>query len=122
MKKFREKSSQESQRLTFSSGTNFKSPFQLKASGGKKGGGGTSTSTTIKVKRNNIHLTGDDKYGHWWTELGPGESYGWWPKNPVGLVDTFGGTEGELRWTFGAGQNCHTFQEAMLVNSGVETE
>jgi len=148
--------------------------MQMKTSGGKKGGGGTSTSTSITVKRNHIHLSGDDKYGHWWTELGTDESYGWWPKNPVGLTETLGGTEGELngqtsfggtptkdphhgdageevfkvvikngktedevkqemrnfanaysgewRWTFGAGQNCHTFQNAMLKNSGVDLE
>ncbi len=28
---------------------------------------------------------------------------------------------GEWRWTFGWGQNCHTFQEEMLENSNLET-
>ena len=121
------------------------------------------------MKRLNIHPFGEDKYGHWWFEMDGSESYGWWPKKrPVGLKDTFFGTEGELngqtsfggsptedphqgdsgdeefhpvvskndgrsddeikaclrnfansysgewRWTFGAGQNCHTFQEAAM--------
>lgn len=55
------------------------------SSSGKKGGSGNGSSApglSIKVKRKHIHLTGDDKYGHWWTEIGPSESYGWWPKNP----------------------------------------
>jgi hypothetical protein len=39
----------------------------------------------VKMKRNHIRLTGPDKYGHWWFEIGdhvdPGsESYGWWPE------------------------------------------
>ncbi len=177
MEKIQNNPVQRTQQLDSTEGTNVKSPppFQLKTSGGKKGGGGTSTTTGITVKRNHIHLNGEDKYGHWWTELGPNESYGWWPKNPVGLVDTLGGTEGELngqtsfggtptkdphhgdageevlnvviddpskdentvkqemrdfangysgewRWTFGGGQNCHTFQKAMLNNSGVKAE
>jgi RHS repeat-associated protein len=25
----------------------------------------------------------EDAWGHWWIEIGPKESYGWWPKNPV---------------------------------------
>jgi hypothetical protein len=54
----------------------------------------------ITMKRRNIALKGDDKYGHWWTELGT-ESYGWWPKYPLGgglggLVDTLTGVDGEL--------------------------
>lgn len=129
----------------------------------------------ITVKRKHIHLIGsEDKYGHWWTDLGGGESYGWWPKNPVGLKGTLLGTDGELngqtsfggtptqdphhsdsgedeynvmidsgknesdvksemrvfagaysgewRWTFGFGQNCHTFQKSMLKNSDVDLE
>lgn len=126
----------------------------------------------IVAKRNNIHLLGDDKYGHWWTEMKGTKSYGWWPKNKVDLKGTlfgvpgelngqtsFGGTptkdphhgdtpdetlsvsctdstktesvvmgeidafaskySGEWRWTFGYGQNCHTFQEALLANSSL---
>ena len=49
----------------------------------------------ITIKRKHIHKTGDDKYGHWWIEMGT-ESYGWWPKYPVGLWDTLTGVEGEL--------------------------
>jgi hypothetical protein len=48
------------------------------------------------MKRKHIHLSGDDKYGHWWLEMDGTESYGWWPKDHVGLTDTFFGTEGEL--------------------------
>ena len=129
------------------------------------------------MKRKNINLGADDKYGHWWFEMkgggGKKESYGWWPKYEVGLVDTLLGTQGELngvstfnprypyrdphhgdpadeefhptveagdtrtdaaiqkclrdfarsyakshngewRWTFGAGPNCHTFQEEAM--------
>lgn len=129
----------------------------------------------MTMKRKNIHLTGEDKYGHWWTELG-GESYGWWPKYPLGgglggLWDTLTGVEGELngqtsfggtptrdphhgdsgetefhprlrgtktdaqvrddvrafarayhgewRWTLGWGQNCHTFQKALMAHVGL---
>lgn len=49
----------------------------------------------ITMKRRNIHLSGDDKYGHWWVEIG-GESYGWWPKYPVDTTDTLLGVDGEL--------------------------
>jgi hypothetical protein len=49
----------------------------------------------ITIKRKNIHLLGEDKYGHWWIELGT-DSYGWWPKYPVGFRGTFTGVEGEL--------------------------
>lgn len=52
--------------------------------------------TNITIKRRNIQLNGDDKYGHWWTEIGDNESYGWWPKSPVGLKDTLTGVPGEL--------------------------
>jgi len=133
---------------------------------------------SITIKRKNIHLSAEDKYGHWWFELGDStspnlESYGWWPKDHVGLGATLGGTEGELngqtnfggtstrdphhgdiadeifnpvvdcsdqrtdeeiknclrsfaqsysgewRWTFGAGQNCHTFQEAAMKHCNI---
>ena len=48
-------------------------------------------------------LTGDDKYGHWWVELGPNESYGWWPSKGVGLSETIFGVPGDLNGqsTFG---------------------
>lgn len=140
---------------------------KLKAAAPKK-----TKMPNIIVKRNNIHLLGDDKYGHWWTEMKGTKSYGWWPKNKVDLKGTlfgvpgelngqtsFGGTptkdphhgdaadetlnvsctdpakteatvlteidtfaskySGEWRWTFGYGQNCHTFQEALLANSSL---
>ncbi len=35
-------------------------------------------------------------YGHWWTELGGGESYGWWPAGPLDLASTFMGVPGAL--------------------------
>ncbi len=125
------------------------------------------------MKRKHIHLTREDKYGHWWFEIGDptdpnSESYGWWPLGPVGPAGTFAGAQGELngqtnfrgrptrdphhgddadeefhplvpesdprtddeiadclrsfarayngewRWTFGKGQNCHTFQEQAM--------
>ena len=134
---------------------------------------------SIKMKRKHIALKGDDKYGHWWLEIGDpldpnSESYGWWPASGVGLGDTlfgtagdlngqagFGGTavrdphhgdpadeefhpivpagdtrsdqeienclrdfagsySGEWRWTFGFGQNCHTFQDAAMEHCGLE--
>jgi hypothetical protein len=56
---------------------------------------GRSEVSSITMKRKHIHLTGDDKYGHWWFEMGD-ESYGWWPKDHVGLKNTFFGTDGEL--------------------------
>lgn len=34
--------------------------------------------------RRHIDLRGEDKYGHWWTVLGNGMSFGWWPKYPLG--------------------------------------
>lgn len=49
----------------------------------------------VFIKRKNIDLFGSDKYGHWWIEI-DGESYGWWPKNPVGPLDTIFGVPGEL--------------------------
>jgi len=136
---------------------------------------GTPASRTlnfITMKRKHIQMGGNDKYGHWWTEMG-GESYGWWPKYPVtGIRQTLFGVEGELngmtsfggsatkdphhgdiapdvfhpiykgtktnsaieadirsfassysgewRWTFGFGQNCHTFQESLMKSVGIE--
>lgn len=49
----------------------------------------------IVFKRKQIDPFGDDKYGHWWTEIG-GESYGWWPSRGVGLMDTIFGVPGAL--------------------------
>jgi|JI8StandDraft_1071087.scaffolds.fasta_scaffold89602_1 hypothetical protein len=34
--------------------------------------------------RRHIDFGGDDKYGHWWSVLAPANSYGWWPKYPMG--------------------------------------
>lgn len=38
----------------------------------------------VTFHRRHIDLNGPDKYGHWWTVVAPGESYGWWPKYPMG--------------------------------------
>ncbi|HEC83678.1 MAG: hypothetical protein DRR16_19025 [Candidatus Parabeggiatoa sp. nov. 3] len=51
---------------------------------------------SISIKRKDIDIGGEDKYGHWWLEIDNSESYGWWPKNQVGLGETLGGTDGEL--------------------------
>ncbi len=56
---------------------------------------------SVRMKRKHITLVGDDKYGHWWFEIGDpiepeSESYGWWPLTPVGLWETMGGVVGEL--------------------------
>ncbi|MBN1990851.1 MAG: hypothetical protein JW783_15720 [Bacteroidales bacterium] len=139
-----------------------------------KKNGSKKELTEVTVFRKDIDLGAEDKYGHWWTKITPNESYGWWPKKPVGLSDTLFGTEGELngvtsfkgtatkdphhidtsgdeykvisesgkpetqiqdemrsfaksysgewRWTFGAGQNCHTFQKDMLQKSNLKVE
>lgn len=64
---------------------------------------GATASTTIKtdfyrtlpgvlIRRNHIiwRPSGDeDKYGHWWLII-DGESYGWWPKYPVGSDENAG--------------------------------
>jgi hypothetical protein len=50
----------------------------------------------IVFKRKQIDPFGEDKYGHWWTELGGGESYGWWPSQGVGVIDTIRGVPGAL--------------------------
>ena len=59
--------------------------------------------TSILIKRQHINFgwDADDKYGHWWSEIGDprrtdSESYGWWPKHPVTAHGTLMGTEGEL--------------------------
>jgi hypothetical protein len=60
----------------------------------------------IILKRKNIHLTGDDKYGHWWLEIADrDESFGWWPKQSVGFKDTIFGTDGELNATYFGGRS-----------------
>jgi len=53
--------------------------------------------------RKNISLTGDDKYGHWWTELSDEESYGWWPEDQPSAWGTLTGVDGVLngQGTFG---------------------
>jgi hypothetical protein len=128
----------------------------------------------VTVYMKDIVLGAQDKYGHWWTKFTPDESYGWWPKYPVGIKETLLGTEGEIngitsfggssakeahhgdtsgdkhkvyseksdsqpkvqdemrkfahaysgewRWTFGFGQNCHTFQKDMLKQSNLKVE
>jgi hypothetical protein len=50
----------------------------------------------IVFKRKQIDPFGPDPYGHWWTELGGGESYGWWPSRGVGVIDTLKGIPGAL--------------------------
>ncbi len=56
----------------------------------------------ITLRRNHVKpfaiigLKESDGYGHWWSELGATESYGWWPKYPVDVVGTIFGVEGEL--------------------------
>ncbi|MEM0995975.1 MAG: hypothetical protein AAGN35_02800 [Bacteroidota bacterium] len=77
--------------------------LQLQAGKEDENLGGGNLSKEITIKRNHIHLKGQDKYGHWWTELSHGESYGWWPKDSVGLKGTLLGVEGELngQTTFG---------------------
>jgi len=52
--------------------------------------------TPIVYKRKQIDPFGADQYGHWWTELGGGESYGWWPSRGVGIIDTIFGIPGAL--------------------------
>jgi hypothetical protein len=131
----------------------------------------------ITIKRNDINLLEEDKYGHYWIEIldGPNgkpvESYGWWPKDSVDPVETLVGVPGELngqthhggtpttdpdhdkpadtefhprlmntltdqqvldkihefvrsykgewRWTLGWGQNCRTFQTALMNYVGI---
>lgn len=38
----------------------------------------------ITFHRRHIDMGGEDKYGHWWTQVGDAESYGFWPKYPMG--------------------------------------
>jgi len=51
--------------------------------------------TNITIKRKNIHKSGEDRYGHWWIEMG-NESYGWWPEKPLNLKETIIGVNGIL--------------------------
>jgi hypothetical protein len=62
----------------------------------------------IRMKRKHIHLTRQDRYGHWWLEIGDpanptSESYGWWPRDRVNVKQTLLGMDGELngQTTFG---------------------
>ncbi len=60
------------------------------------------------MKRLQIRLTGGDKYGHWWFEIGDpsdpdSESYGWWPERPVSLGETLGGIQGVLNASYAGG-------------------
>jgi len=63
---------------------------------------GRSPVKSMKVKRKHINLSAEDKYGHWWIEMGD-KSYGWWPSKGVGLKDTVFGVPGDLngQGTFG---------------------
>ena len=62
--------------------------------------------SNVTIKRCHLKLVqqSDDKYGHWWVEIGDpldplSQSYGWWPKQSVGFVQTFLGVQGELNAT-----------------------
>ena len=61
-----------------------------------KKNGNKKELTEVTVFRKDIDLGAEDKYGHWWANITPNESYGWWPKNRVGIRETLLGTEGEL--------------------------
>ena len=134
---------------------------------------------SITMKRKHVNMTGQDRYGHWWFEIGDpsdptSESYGWWPMDRVGAKQTLNGVDGELngqttfggentrdpyhgdssadqifhpfvpasdprtdalieqclrffaqsykgewRWTFGKGQNCHSFQTSSMKHCGL---
>ncbi len=55
----------------------------------------------IVFRRKHINFERSDKWGHWWVEIGKKprieESYGWWPKYPVGSIKgLLLGVEGEL--------------------------
>jgi RHS repeat-associated protein len=66
--------------------------------------------TSITVKRKTVNWISllkmklgkkpapDDPYGHWWLEF-DSESYGWWPKNGVTLIQTLKGVPGQLNGT-----------------------
>lgn len=38
----------------------------------------------VVLERRHIDFGGEDKYGHWWTVIDDTDSYGWWPKYPMG--------------------------------------
>jgi hypothetical protein len=63
------------------------------AGGTVKGGETTEVQADIEIyrplvkvvlERRHIDFGGEDKYGHWWTVVDDTDSYGWWPKYPVG--------------------------------------
>jgi hypothetical protein len=54
--------------------------------------------------------TNEDTYGHWWLEF-DGESYGWWPKDGVGLTETLSGTPGELNGQTNFGGSATAIQQ-----------
>jgi hypothetical protein len=45
----------------------------------------------VILERRHIDLNGPDKYGHWWTVIDGVDSYGWWPKYPMGHPNNRGG-------------------------------
>jgi hypothetical protein len=54
----------------------------------------------ITIKRLHLSVT-TKEYGHWWFEIGDprdadSESYGWWPENRLGKLDTLMGVRGIL--------------------------
>lgn len=59
-------------------------------------GGDSAPVDGVIEYRKDIDVFGEDKYGHWWIEIGESESYGWWPADHVGVSDTLFGTEGVL--------------------------
>jgi len=82
-----------------------KKALSIGAGTGDVTAGGT-TETTVKLprfrlvqkivfKRREIDIGGSDKYGHWWTEFDDAESYGWWPKYPIGHPNNASGIKPE---------------------------
>ena len=71
---------------------------------------GREEFTSITVKRKRVQWLAllrsklgkkpspDDPYGHWWLEF-DGESYGWWPKNGVTLIESLTSVPGRLNGT-----------------------
>ena len=55
----------------------------------------------------------EDPYGHWWLEF-DGESYGWWPADGVGLIETVAGVPGRLNGTNGM----HAIGQATATRDG----
>ena len=164
-------------------GSDGKYSVEMPKTKGKKKGTTTDNAllSFVNIKRMQIKNiapgTGAVEYGHWWTEVGQSESYGWWPKKTVNLGTTLTGVPGALnqdesapvvpskdphhgdpadleyhpmiktdktnlveikketrdkvrdfakgysgtwRWTLGGGQNCHTFQEALMKSVGLK--